>query len=425
MTDSLRKIWLLPAFCLVLLSVSCEGVSETPPSRTEKNRTLLIYMAANNNLSANAVANLESLKQGYIPEDEGNIVVYYHIPDQAPLLLYLNGAGGSVAVDTAYRFPSMNSATSSALASAMNVTKTLFPAKDFGLVLWSHATGWLPEGAYADAMYGARKISGTVQAGGTPFGSGDEKLVKLDFDAMRGISYGKTRSFGSDDGVEMEIADLASALPYKVSFIIFDACFMGGIEVAYQLKDSTDYLLFSPTEVISTGYPYDKIAQPLFADTPDLQSVAEEFYNYYDSQSGTMRSATVSLVRTSALEQVAVEAAALFETYRDNLPLLNKNNVQGYFRDASTPFFYDLEDFMTKLAGSAEAIASFRIALDQAVVYKATTPYFINLPIDEARYSGLSTYIPDPADQDLLDYYATLAWNLRTGMVAAADDTAE
>ena len=80
---------------------------------------------------------------------------------------------------------------------------------------------------------------------------------------------------------------------------------------------------------------------------------------------------------------------------------------------------------MTKLAGSAEAIASFRIALDQAVVYKATTPYFINLPIDEARYSGLSTYIPDPADQDLLDYYATLAWNLRTGMVAAADDTAE
>lgn len=423
MTACLRKIWLLPAFALTLLFASCEGVSDTPPSRVEKNRTLLIYMAANNNLSVNAVENLESLKQGYIPEEEGNIVVYYHIPDQAPLLLYLDGGNGSVEVDTVYRFPSVNSATSSALASAMNVTRTLFPAKDFGLVLWSHATGWLPEGVYADALLGAREISAAASAEGG-LGQRYDRLVKLDFDAMRRASCGKARSFGSDGETEMDIADLAAALPYRVSFIIFDACFMGGIEVAYQLKDSTDYLLFSPTEVISTGYPYDKIARPLFAESPDLQSVAEEFYNYYDSQSGTMRSATISLVRTSALEKVAEEAAALFDRYRDKLPLLNRNNIQGYFRDASTPFFYDLEDFMKTLAGSAEAIAPFRVALDEAVVYKATTPYFINLPIDAARYSGLSTYIPDSADPELEAYYASLAWNLRTGLVTA-DDTAE
>ena len=184
------------------------------------------------------------------------------------------------------------------------------------------------------------------------------------------------------------------------------------------MKDSTDYLLFSPAEVLSTGFPYDKIAQPLFAGTPDLQSVAEEFYNFYNSQSGVMRSATVSLVRTAGLDRVAQEAKKLFDLYRDRIESLNKEKIQGYFRQKSVPFFYDLQDFMQNLAGEGNSIADFRIALDEAVIYKASTPYFIELYIDNDKYSGLSSYIPDYSDEELISYYKTLDWNVETQMIA-------
>lgn len=33
---------------------------------------------------------------------------------------------------------------------------------------------------------------------------------------------------------------------------------MGGIEVAYELRNKTDYMIASPAEVISNGFPYEK-----------------------------------------------------------------------------------------------------------------------------------------------------------------------
>ena len=394
-------------FALLLLSfASCEAINDDPPVREEKGRTLLIYMAGNNNLAPYAKSNLEKLKDGYIPVEEGNIVVFYHVKDAGPLLLHLNGESGSVVVDTVYRFPSLNSSSGKTLSSAMNVTRTLFPAKDYGLVLWSHATGWMPEESYGQALVGdSNSTVASSQQPVLPLEGNHNELVKLDRTLFnRNAKEGRTRTFGSDGTTEMEIADIVKSMPYRVSFVIFDACFMGGIEVAYQMKDSTDYLLFSPAEVLAEGFPYDKIAQPLFAPAPDLQKVAEEYYRHYNSQTPPMRSATISLIKSAALERVAEEAARLFDLYRDKIPTLDKERIQGYFRQSSTPFFYDFKDFMQNLAGEVNSIADFSVALDEAVVYKAATPYMINLHIDAERYSGLSSYIPDYSNEELIKF---------------------
>ena len=56
----------------------------------------------------------------------------------------------------------------------------------------------------------------------------------------------------------------------------------------------------------------------------------------------------------------------------------------------------------------------------KAVVYKATTPYFLEIAIDQKRYSGLSTYIPSPtADKELVEYYSKFKWSKDTGYLAA------
>lgn len=356
-------LWALAAF----VAFSCDPVSTDPPEFVQKDKTVLIYMVANNNLSGNASNNFADLKRGHIP-DNGNLLVYMHDTRNKPILLHLQKDGsGAVLQDTVYRFPVRNSATPESLTSALQVTRTMFPAKETGLFLWSHGTGWLPEGYY-------------------------------------------TKSFGSENGVEMDIPELVDALPYKLSFVVFDACLMGCVEVAYQMKDSVDYVLSSPAEILSSGFPYSRIMQHIFKNETDLQAVAKEYYDSYNSLSGSARSATISLVKTSALKDLAAAAAEVFEKHRGALDTLDASAVQRYYR-GSKHWFYDLGDFITRLAGEEDAAPVMR-ALEEAVVYKAATPNFLEISIDPHKYSGLGTYIPPvPADSVLNAFYMGLDWN--------------
>lgn len=53
----------------------------------------------------------------------------------------------------------------------------------------------------------------------------------------------------------MEITDFAAAIPDHQSISLFsEACLMSGIEVAYELRNKTDYLLASSAELLVPGY---------------------------------------------------------------------------------------------------------------------------------------------------------------------------
>ena len=378
-------------------------------------KTLLVYMIANNDLSSNAVSNLQDMQKGYVPtKEEGNIVVYYHIPKHNPLLLNIyKDSQGEVKVDTSYRFPATNSATKEALSSAMKVTATLFPARENGLILWSHGTGWVPEGFYGNPSQYSSNAS--VQSSNAIAVNGVEEdpyahLIKM----VKNVEdKADVKSFGSDSGIEMEIAELKSALAHKVSYIIFDACLMGGIEVAYELKDSTDYILFSPAEVMSTGMPYSKIMEHIFDGETNLEAIAEEYFDYYDVQIGTNRSATITLIKTSELEELASVTKTIFDINRAKIRTVNTSNIQRYFR-GSKHWFYDFKDFISRVANS-EQMVQFNAALDKVILYKAATPYFIDITV--ANNSGLSTYIPVPTNNALDNYYKNLEWNKACGMI--------
>ncbi len=359
---------------LAFVALACEPVKEMTPEFEVKGKTVLVYMVGNNNLSSDAANNLDGIMNGYVPEDD-NLLVYYHTEKQSPVLLQIHkGEDGRTLQDTVYRFPVRNSSTAESLKSAMQVTGTMFPAQEYGLFLWSHGTGWLPQGHY------------------------------------------NSKSFGSEEGLEIEIQDLVNAFPYKLSFVVFDACLMGGIEVAYQMKDSVDYVISSPAEVLANGFPYKDIMKHIYKTPTDIEAVAREYFDFYNGQPGQMRSATISLVKTKELEKVAQAAKTVFDNYRDSIKNLSFSSVQQYYRYGKH-WFFDFGDFMVQLAG-AEQAAPVLEALENAVVYKAATPYFLEIPIEAGKYSGLSTYIPiEPADETLAAYYKTLEWNKAVGMI--------
>ena len=386
-TGGMHIRFLFCALAMALTLFSCKKAEKEEIVVVKRPKTVLLYMVANNNLSYDAENSISRLQNGYIPAEEGNLLVYKHCAGMDPVLLHIKkGEEGTVVADTAYRFPPRVSATKSALTQALNVTQALFPADSYGLILWSHGTGWIPP------LASSSSAAQEQRSGSCP-----------------------ERTFGLDGKVELEIRDLAQAIPYKLSFMLMDACFMGGIETAYEVKDSVDYYIGSPAEILTESFPYHKIMQHIFKSTPDYAAVCKEYYDYYNAKTGSVRSATVALMDCSKLAEVAEVAKRVFDQYGERIASLDLSLLQPYFRGSSSKYFYDLKDLVDAIA-DASLSAEFAAALERAVPYKASTPYFIELPI--RSFCGVSTYVPgNPADTKLADYYKQYKWNQATGMI--------
>jgi len=98
------------------------------------------------------------------------------------------------------------------------------------------------------------------------------------------------------------------------------------------------------------------------------------------------------------------------------------DSLQGYYR-YDRHWFYDLDDFISRIA-EEDRLSSFRTVMDDAVLYKRATDEF-SLTINGRpemqflikTFSGLSTYVPNPENPVLEEYYRTLAWNKAVRMV--------
>jgi hypothetical protein len=396
----------------ILLFSSCE----------EKNATIgkcvLVYMAANNNLSVNALNNLSEIENGYVPN-------YFEIGKSGDVLLvYINTEGvkprlyrvskdryGNVNKETIVEYEEHNSADPQVMSSILQYSRTLFPAKENGLILWSHGTGWLPQHYYKKTTSSLLSLE---QDNEDPYAD----LVK---------------SFGKDGDYEMDILDLCNnAIKDKYSYIIFDACLMGGIEVVYELKDKADYIISSPAEVLVDSFPYEVLMSYLFANVTDLVGACEAYYQYYLKQESLVRqSATVSLVKSDKLYDLASSTKKIFDAYRDKVGSLDMNNIQRFFRN-NKHYFYDLTDFVSSLCPDGDPLlANFISNMDAAVIYKRNTPKFLisdgELLLQRAsdgyngfvinKFSGLSTYVQNPENIELDTYYTKYSWNRDTGMI--------
>lgn len=396
---------LLTALCATLLTVtSCDWFSP----REKDRQVLLIYFAGNNSLTQEGQGDFEDLRGAWLPgqkETDKIVLVYHHFMDRTPALVRLSRDKKGVLVEeTIQEYPfSTNSATKETLSAVLNDAEEAWPATRRSLILWSHATGYLPAGYYSDPK--DQEPKGPVQwsvPGNTLENDPYAHMVK---------------SFAEDHGTEMELADLRSALSSRhYEFVLFDCCFMADVEVAYELRNVCDYLLFSPTEILSDGFPYETMVQPVFTQKPEeaLRTIAQNFMAHYRAMSGVYCSATVSVVRTAGLEPLAAACRPIFQNHQDQILTINRSSIQAYHRFSNQYWFYDLDDFVGRVASDAE-YATFLSALHGAVIFKDATDSFLGLTIK--HYSGLGSYIPRPSYTVLNNYYKTLQWNKATGLV--------
>ena len=137
-----------------------EPVPEPP---TEVTRAVLVYMVANNSLGSSTVPGEEEYGRGFDKSDlremakaarEGSLganrlLVYHHAYLSEPRIIEItpDGERELKEYDT-----SELSVSTSRMTRVIDDFMELAPARNYGIVLWSHADGWLDNGIEEEAQ---------------------------------------------------------------------------------------------------------------------------------------------------------------------------------------------------------------------------------------------------------------------------------
>ena len=377
---NLYRVALFLFFVAILFS--CSKDPKVDPVVAPKGRTILVYVALDNNLYGEMEGVHASLMEGYENlENEGSLLLFADTKgDKYPQLIKIEKHKGVVVSDTLLAYQNENSASPELLRRVIADTKLIAPAKSYGLMLFSHATGWLPAKAFQNpARWGAAVA--------------DNQPPVL-------------HSIFEDSGREMEFADFVEAIPDGMfDFIASEMCFMSSVETAYALRNKTKYILASAPEVLSPGFEpiYKTSLDLLYKPTADLEGFAQAYFDYFNGLSGQYQSAAISVVKTSEMQALADFTRNInLELTQDQI-----DKVQVYDRNGRPNVFFDFRDYIAQVATDAQ-MKELDELLDKAVVFKRSTPKLININIP--KHSGLSVYIPQEALPRLNEAYEDTEW---------------
>ena len=296
----MAKVRLILVSFLALLFCSCErdGLDTTlsvGPFGKESRQVLLLYEAGFNSLSADIHRNINVVKDGYLPGKGRNddvVLVFSHLTlhdrrvydqETAPALFRLYSKNGEACSDTLKVWPvGTPVANKETMTEVFNWVRESFPAAGYGAVLSSHATGWLPEDYYSNP----KRYEGRDRGSSASW-------------SPRLKSFGQ-EYYGNGTRIqEIELKDLAAAIPYKLDYILFDCCLMGTVEVAWELRNVCSYVAFSPCEIPAAGLDFERLTEHLLKpDIPDVKAVCEDYYAAYETDS--IYGATITLVDWTA-----------------------------------------------------------------------------------------------------------------------------
>lgn len=381
-----------------------DGNLERNPSSDETRRSMILYCAGYNNLTPYMQTNMTELMKGYIPGGfrySDQLFVFEHLtakygnyytPNAPYLLKIYRDRNGKVITDTVLTMPeTTNSASAETVKEVLEFIRDNYESKEYGLIFSSHSTGWLPERQY-----------------------GRNRSRSINRDLLEVKSIGAQYYGTSANREEMELKDFADAIPMTLEYIIFDSCLMGGIEVAYELKDVCKHLVFSQSQVLAEGFDYPNLAERLLNTKPsDIIGTACDFFDKYDRLSGLERSATISVVDCSKLERLAGACKGIFSEHMDEILSLKTGDIQ---KTDVTNWFFDLGDLVHKLSLTEAEKAAFDESMEECILYKAATPEFFEVPI--TAHSGLSTYLPSVGTDQIRLFYSGFDWNVATGYVS-------
>lgn len=390
----------------IAMLASCSNEIPEQEEASFNGRTILVYLVANNsatNLDRYLKTNILWMYQNMATDSDSCRLLVYYRPNQNDELLaepsilefrsdgkgHINGRTAlsteefsdvfseATVLKTYIETEGYNATDPEVMMQVFRDMQTAAPSQSYGLIFGSHASGWMP-------------ASATV-----------------------------SRAFGDDDGYSINIPELRDVLTNSfasgnLDFILLDACMMGSVEVAYELRNVADYCIASVMETPASGFPYQRMFHYLSDTDVDYQRICTAFTDYYQSGWGTC-----AAIDCSRLDNLADAVAGELQNHAADISTLDYQNIQQYGASSYRNFSFDIGDFFRQLNGGTIP-ASIQTALDQAVIAKSCiSGKYSYLPeVDADRFCGIGMFFPEYTGRTISweDYYRTsISWYQAVG----------
>jgi len=407
----LKSLFIFVAILLLSVCSVNELRGEEPSALDEKSWTFVVYMSADNSLSSTAPVDLNEI-EGAIESVDANVVILIDqfsnadtrayrarydpagpqnsaiVSDEVPLGDIESGWDGLTELDLA---------NPDTLLAFSKWAVANYPADHFGLVLWDHGDGW------------RKKLAPSKP--------------------RKDICYD---GYASMDMLELKSALAALKQETGVTFDLvgMDACLMGMVEVAYQIKDLCKVVVASEETVPWDGWDYGFLSEiePGSDLTPKelAMHIVNYFYNSYTD--GKSDPDDESYVVLSAIDEAKFDdgflssLGSLAQLLIGSMEHSKSKVYDAYlssYRMEDYWYYVDLKDFMLALSAQniSEAIsaAAQQVASrhDDVVYYHrsgAGLPYCYGLSIyfESEEYSYDERY---DGNQGFLDFTADTLWD--------------
>lgn len=254
--------------------------------------------------------------------------------------------------------------TSDGITQILNDVQSNAFALNYAMIIGCHGCGWTYKDDWVNYPYRSKQRH---------YSPDNAMPMAKSANGMAARPYPTTRFYGSvsDGNYATDIPVLAEGIRgagMKMQYILFDDCYMANVETAYELKDVTNFLIGSTSEVMSEGMPYKTMWASLASATPSYANAVSAFNTFYSNFA--VPCGTISAIDCRKLDRLAEQMRminqnnTLADSLVDSLQVLDGFNV---------PIFYDMGDYVAHLCKNTDILNDFNATLTQAIKASAHT----------------------------------------------------
>lgn len=350
---------------------------EVRSKNIEKSWTIMIYMAADNDLNYFAWKNLKQME--LIGSNENvTIVVQLNVPGSNATKRYIVKKGRRLLFQEQNNIKEkLNSGSYQTLVNFATWSTQNFPAENFALILWNHGTGAIDP--YfgrainpADLFY----LNPTDNKFEIDRGISYVTLIHneiyrhLRTDGKRGICFDDSfKSYISNRDLEIALAEIVNKglQGKKLGVIGFDACLMSMVEVSSICKNYAECFVGSQELEYGSGWKYDEVLELFINNRPTPKAFAQHivvsYEKAYQKHINDYTLSALDLSKHSLLEEnINNLANLLIEALKNQQgrrvsDTLRKCKSTQYCTCFDEPSYIDLGDFYLNLAQHIAHIA--------------------------------------------------------------------
>ena len=410
------------------------------PKVTEKEWTVMVYLAGDNNLDSAGVIDLKEMKKVGSTEQINVIAQFDREGKSIATNRYYIRKGGTLAKDVVGSLGETNMGNPRVLEDFIKWGIKNYPAEHYLVVVWNHGNGWNDENVYRVARNmmklnikrrgevvlpakGAQKDSVSIRRihaiGGKKFRHALFHTSIMKAITIRGIAYDDDAQDFLDN-IEMKrlLGSTKKILKRKIDILGMDACMMSMAEVVYQLRDSVSLTVGSEEVEPGDGWPYDRILaklakKPAMPPNELATTIVNGYVASYPANAGVTQSAC-DLSKAGLLASAVDQLADVLNSYLSDAAVRAtviecRLQTQAY----DTPDYIDLYDFCNLLENKTgfDDIRAACSAVKNMIQRNGVVIRSGYKGKNVKHSNGLSIYFPQ---KSLSSLYATLDFTKKT-----------